>query len=394
MNAAFHVEIGSQQLNHWESRVCGDVFLTNRIKEENRIIVVLSDGLGHGIKANVLSSLTATMAMSFTREHKEFNKIAEIIMNTLPVDSLRQISYSTFTIVDIELDGEIRILEYDNPQALILRGESVFEPVWSDILLQSDKGKGKELRSCSFTPQKEDRIIVCSDGVVQSGMGSIKFPFGWGRDDVEGYVTRLVTTTPDISAARLATKLINMASSLDNHQPKDDTTAAVLYFRDPRKLLLCTGPPFEIAKDTELANTVQNFTGKKIICGATTVDILSRELKKDITDSFEFHDPDLPPISFMEGMDLVTEGILTLGKVSEILKKYNNTTRLGKGPADQIVKLFLESDEIDFLIGTRINEAHQDPSLPVELEIRRTVVKRIATILENKFLKEVKLSFI
>jgi sulfur transfer complex TusBCD TusB component (DsrH family) len=394
MSESFHVEIGSQQLNHWEARICGDVFLITRIKEENRIIIVLSDGLGHGVKANVLSSLTATMAMSFTREHKEFNKIAEIIMNTLPVDSERQISYSTFTIVDIDINGEIRILEYDNPQAIILRGESVFEPVWSDILLQSEKGRGKELRSCSFMPQKEDRIILCSDGIVQSGMGSVKYPFGWGRESVTEYASRLVSTTADISASRLAMKLVNMASALDDHLPKDDTTTAVVYLREPRKLLLCTGPPYEMEKDKELASTVEQFPGKKIICGATTIDILSRELKREITDSFEFHDPDLPPFSYMDGMDLVTEGILTLSKVSEILKKYNNTTRLGKGPADQIVKLFLESDEIFFLIGTRINEAHQDPSLPVELEIRRTVVKRIAAVLEDKYLKEVSLSFI
>jgi len=394
MNEPFHVEIGFHQANHWEGRICGDVFLTTRVKEENRIVIVLSDGLGHGVKANVLATLTATMAMSFTREHKEFHKIAEIIMNTLPVDSERQISYATFTIVDIEIDGETRILEYDNPQAVILRGDKVFEPVWSDILLLSEKGKGKELRSCSFQSQKEDRIIICSDGIVQSGMGSQKYPFGWGRDDMQDYIERLVTTTPDISAARLATKVMNMAAANDGHQPKDDTSAAVLYFREPRKLLLCTGPPFDPEKDKELAAILAKFPGKKIVSGATSIDIVAREWKQEITDSFEFFDPDLPPVSFMPGIDLVTEGILTLGKVTEILKRHNTTTKLGKGPADQIVKLFLESDEIDFLIGTRINIAHQDPSLPVELEIRRTAVKRIAKLLEEKFLKEVKLQFI
>jgi hypothetical protein len=388
------VEISNQHVNHWESRICGDVFISNRVREENRLIVVLSDGLGHGVKANVLATLTATMACNFTHEHKEFRKIAEIIMNTLPVDSERQISYATFTIVDIELDGEIKILEYDNPQAVIFRGNKVFDPVWSDILLSSEKTRGKELRCCSFKPEKEDRIIICSDGVVQSGMGSEKFPFGWGRDNLVEYVQRLITTTPDISASRLALKLVNISSANDNHLPTDDTTAAVLYFRNPRKLLLCTGPPFEKDNDGELSKRVRDFDGKKIISGATTVEIIGRELKREITDSFEFHDPDLPPLSFMDGIDLITEGILTLGKVSEILKKHNSTTRLNKGPADQIVKLFLESDEIEFLIGTRINIAHQDPSLPVELEIRRTVVKRIAKILEDKFLKEVRLKFI
>ena len=139
---------------------------------------------------------------------------------------------------------------------------------------------------------------------------------------------------------------------------------------------------------------MRDFDGKKVLCGATTGDIIARELKQEITDSFDFEDPDLPPISYMPGIDLITEGILTLGKVNEILKSYSNNTKLGKGPADQIVKLFLESDEIHFIIGTRINIAHQDPNLPVELEIRRTVVKRIARLLDEKFLKEVELKFI
>jgi hypothetical protein len=143
-----------------------------------------------------------------------------------------------------------------------------------------------------------------------------------------------------------------------------------------------------------LADAVRNFDGRKILCGATTGDIIARELDLKITDSFEFEDPDLPPISYMPGIDLVTEGILTLSKVSEILKVYNNNYQLGKGPADQIVKLIKDSDEINFIIGTRINIAHQDPNLPVELEIRRTVVKRIAKTLEQKFLKEVSLKFI
>lgn len=393
MNENFHIEVACQQKNADGSRICGDVFLSSRIREENRVIAVLSDGLGHGVKANVLATLTATMALNFTEEHKEFNTIAEIIMNTLPVCSERKISYATFSIIDIDYNDEIRVLEYDNPQCIIIRNKNVFEPHWSDLLLQSEKNRGKELRSCSFYPKKEDRVIFCSDGVVQSGMGK-KYPFGWGRDNLQEYVLDLVSKNPFISASDLATKVINMANNNDGFHPKDDTSCAILYFRDPRKLLLATGPPFEENKDKDLAATVRDFEGKKIVCGATTVDILARELKKTVTDSFEFDDPDLPPIAFMQGVDLVTEGILTLGKVNELLKKYSPNLKLGKGPADMILKMLLESDEIDFIVGTRINIAHQDPTLPVELEIRRTIVNRIARLLEEKFLKEVNVKYI
>jgi len=159
-------------------------------------------------------------------------------------------------------------------------------------------------------------------------------------------------------------------------------------------MLICSGPPYDQENDGIYAEKVKKFEGKKVLCGATTGDIIAREWGKDISDTFDFDDPELPPVSSMEGVDLITEGILTLTKVSNLLRDYNHQTQLDKGPADQIVKMILQSDEIDFIVGTRINIAHQDPSLPIELEIRRTVVKRIATILEEKFLKEVKIEFL
>jgi hypothetical protein len=394
MNEQFHIDVDIQQKNHEGERICGDVYLSEKFKEENRLIIVLSDGLGHGVKANILATLTSTMAMNFTKEHKNVQTIAEIIMNTLPIDNKRKISYATFTIIDIDYEGETTILEYDSPQSVILREDRIFRPEWKSITLESERHKGKKLKSCRFTPQKEDRIVFCSDGVIQSGLGTEKYPFGWGQDNFNEFVKRLVANNPDISASRLSHKVINMAYQNDRYYAKDDTSCGAVYFREPRKLLICTGPPFNKENDTELAQTVKNFDGKKIVSGATTGDIIARELELEIEDSFEFEDPDLPPISYMNGVDLVTEGILTLSKVAEILKEYHGNYVLKKGPADQIVQYLKESDEIHFVIGTRINEAHQDPNLPVELEIRRTVVKRIVKLLEEKFLKETKLKYI
>mgnify|MGYP000874529984 FL=1 len=185
-----------------------------------------------------------------------------------------------------------------------------------------------------------------------------------------------------------------MAHKNDAYKAKDDISCATIYFREPRKLLLCTGPPYEKEKDRDLAAKVRDYRGKVIISGGTTADIVARELNKTIIDELIFEDPELPPESFIEGIDLVTEGILTLQKVSEILKIYNNSVRLGKGPADKIVRLLMESDEIHFVIGTRINVAHQDPTLPVDLEIRRTVVRRIARLLEEKWIKKISFEYI
>jgi len=390
----FFIEVNSQQRNHDGERISGDVFLYRYIKEEDRVIAVLSDGMGHGVKANILATLTATMAINFTREHKDVTRIAEIIMNTLPVCSERKISYSTFTIIDIESSGRATILEYDNPSSIILRGSQIFDPSWNKVVLEKGKHQGKILKTCTFMPEKEDRIIFCSDGVSQSGMGSEQFPFGWERDNIANYATTLVTSESSISAVLLAGKIVTMAHKNDNYKARDDISCAIIYFREPRKLLICTGPPYEKGKDKELAIKVSGYKGKVILCGGTTADIVARELDKTIVDELIFEDPELPPESFLEGIDLVTEGILTLQKVNEILKTYNNSVKLGKGPADKIVRLLMESDEIHFIIGTRINIAHQDPNLPVDLEIRRTVVKRIARLLEEKWLKKITFEYI
>lgn len=357
-------------------------------------MIVLSDGMGHGVKANLLATLTATMALNFTKEHKDAQKIAEIIMNTLPVCSERKISYATFTIIDIEKEGQATVLNYDNPDAIIMRGDEIIDIEWHKMTIHGDDNIEKEIKACAFKMEKEDRVIIMSDGITQSGLGKGRYLLGWGAENVEKAVKEILREQPGISATRLSTLIVNKAHANDEYQSKDDTSAAVVYCRDPRRLLISSGPPFDKEKDSELARLVKSFDGKKILCGGTTADIISRELNIDIEDNLEFDDPDLPPISFMKGIDLVTEGILTLSKTAGILDEYSPNYDLNKGPADLIVKQILESDEILFVVGTAINIAHQDPNLPVELEIRRTVIKRIANLLESKFLKEVSLQFI
>ncbi len=390
----FFVDVDCQQKNCNKERICGDVFVTRKVKEENRIIVVLSDGMGHGVKASVLGTLTATMAMNFTKEHKEPEKTAEIIMKTLPECSERKMNYSTFTIIDVEFDGTTSILEYDNPQCIIIRERKILETKPRIITFNNNTKNNKHIRLTTFTPKKGDRIIFSSDGIPQSGMGTPMFPFGWGMDNVGRFAIDVIRQYPQISARQLATRILNMAYRHDGFQSKDDASCGIIYFREPRTLLICTGPPFETEDDEKLAGVFSGFRGKKIIMGATTGDIIARELNLQISDSFRFDDPELPPISSINGVDLYTEGILTLNKVEKILKAYNNNYSLGKGPADEVVRLIFESDEIQIIIGTRINIAHQDPSLPVELEIRRTVVNRVAGLLEEKFLKKIKIRYI
>lgn len=390
----FFVEVDCQQKSHEEARICGDVFLTAKVKEENRIVAVLSDGMGHGVKANVLATLTATMALNFTKEHKEPEKTAEIIMKTLPECSERKMNYSTFTIIDIDYNGSATILEYENPECVIIRERKVLIPDSRNIVLKSESNCGKKIRVSTFRPLKGDRIIFCSDGVTQSGLGTPRLPFGWGVDNLTRFSIDLIKQYPKISARELSGKILNAAYRNDGFVAKDDTSCGVIYFREPRELLICTGPPYNTEDDAKLAAEVSGFNGKKIVMGATTGDIIARELDLKIEDVFKFDDPELPPLSVMESVDLFTEGILTLNKVEKILKAFHPNYKLDQGPADKIVRLIIESDSIKIIIGTRINIAHQDPHLPIELEIRRTVVNRIAALLEEKFLKKVTVTYI
>ena len=394
MSSNYYIEVECQQRNYDGQSICGDVFMSRKIKEEGRTILVLSDGLGNGVKANVLGTLTASMILNFMKGNKDIRKVAEVIMKTLPVCSKRKASYSTFTIVEIECDGETRIIRYDSPECLILRGLETFTPDCEELCLMGDLNQGKILYSYRFKAQKEDRIVFCSDGVTNSGMGSQHLPFGWGLDNLNAYVKGLIRRQLFLSARQLGVLVVDRACANYGNKLKDDISCGVLYFREPRNLLICTGPPFEKSNDVQLAKQLKEFKGKKIVCGGTTAGIISREFQVPIEVELTITDSELPPISYINGIDLVTEGILTLGKVSRLLKNYKQNSLLRHGPADQLVRVLLESDKIVIINGTKINVAHQDPNCLIELEIRRTVVKNIVALLEEKFLKEVDLSYI
>ena len=382
----YFIEVGNNSIQKRGQEVCGDVFMSRKLQEEGRSIAVLSDGLGSGIKANVLASMTASMALNFTIANQPIERSAQSIRNTLPIDNERKINYSTFTILDIEYDGETTILEYGNPQFLIFRET---EPI--DIRNVNISQKS-ELMISQLKAQKEDRIILFSDGVSQSGMGRADMPFGWDIANINEFISNKLKYDPQISAEKLSKLIVNRALMNDSLSAKDDITCSVIYFREPRDLIICTGPPYKKERDETMVNTISEFNGAKIICGGTTAQIVSRELDREIDVDIFSGDGDLPPVSEIEGFDLVTEGILTLGKVSDWLE--NNEKINYKSPAGKIIKLFFKNDRINFLVGTRINEAHQDPTLPVELEIRRNVVKKIAKILDEKYLKEVHIQYI
>lgn len=394
-NPEFHIEIDVQQKRPKGEIACGDVFLSDTSRGEGRNILVLSDGIGHGIKASVLATLTATMAAKYTKLHTKPEIAARIIMNALPKSSDGKENYATFTIIELDPDRHVRITNYDNPRVLIIRNGKSFLPKEYELKIRGDENLGKLLRCREFTALKEDRLIFLSDGITQSGLGGEHFSMGWGLDKVEEFAINQINRMADISATKLARKILNQAVMYDNFSMKDDATCGVIYFREPRKFMLITGPPFYKIKDFDFVGRIKNFQGKKIICGGTTAEIIARELNLEVKIQHIRKEVNaLPPTAKMEGFELISEGILTLGKVEDILENYDSDTRLGDNPPEEIVKLLLQHDVIDVIVGTRINWAHQDPEQPLELELRKYVVKRIVKILQHKFFKKVMVEYI
>lgn len=387
------------EVDHYQERkqgqaACGDVFLSEKIAEDHRVISVLADGLGSGIKANVLANLTSTMAIRYMESDMDVRKAARTIMATLPVCRERQIAYSTFTIVEMDPWGATRVLEYDNPPSILMRGPDPVAIVPEILPLPDTEGREAELRHARFEVRPGDRIIFFSDGVTQAGVGSEGTPLGWGQAAVTAYLSKVIRERPRISARQLARTLVLRAKSIDGGKAKDDISCAVMYYREPREVLILTGAPVSRDRDPEMAEIAQAFTGRKVICGGTTSAILGRELGRTLSMDLRNLDPDVPPISRMDGFDLVTEGAITLARMVRLLEDEESPDLLKPNAATQLAGILLDSDIIHIVAGTKINEALQDPSLPEDLDIRRNILRGLKKVLTEKFLKEVRIRFI
>ncbi|MDR2803375.1 MAG: serine/threonine-protein phosphatase, partial [Treponema sp.] len=407
-NSGIFVEIEYFNIPKEGQNAAGDVFLSETFLKGRRIIAALSDGLGSGIKANVMASLTSTMIIKFVLLDIPPKRAAELIVNSLPVRSESALSYATFTLIDIDKNFSVKIIEYDNPPIVVIRDGNIIGLKKQKIPIERKNKKtgpqDENIFISNFSAHSGDRLIFFSDGVTQAGIGiSEKFQGGIGITDIKDFIKKTISERADISARDLSQTIVEYACQSDNDHAHDDITCAVAYFRHPRDLLVISGPPFTPENDTELMRIFSDFPGKKIISGGTTAQIIARMLNKQITHAekntyseSEYEDEGIlrvPAESIMEGVDLVCEGIITLGAVSEILLNPNMNEYDGSAAA-KMINIFMNSDRILFLTGTRINEAHQDPTMPVELEIRRNVIKKIASTLEDKYAKYVTIQYI
>ncbi|MBL8028135.1 MAG: SpoIIE family protein phosphatase [Fibrobacteres bacterium] len=390
-NENFTIEVGHAAIAKTGNSICGDSFHSMRVQGEGRIILALADGLGSGIKASVLSTLTASMASRFAESLRDPSESAELILKTLPVCSVRGMGYSTFTVLTMRPDGVVQIAGHGNPPVIIVRKGKAFIPGCIREPIKSLDGVSIEVERTSFKAEPLDRLVLVTDGVTQAGIGSDGCSCGFAPDVVCAFLETELNERPDITAKELAERVIGKASVIDRGFPGDDTSCVSVHYRRPKKALILTGPPYDKERDEEFAKAALQFTGTKIICGGTTASIVSRELKREIKLDITSLRSGEPPAFGMDGFDLVTEGALSLSRLLDLLES-------GKpadcSPSGKLQSLILNHDEIHFIVGMSMNAAHHDPTLPVELDIRRNMVKRIGRILQEKFLKEVRIDYV
>lgn len=383
------IDIDCSQKKKYNQNAYGDFFKSERFTDMNRLVAVLSDGLGSGIKADILACMTSTMLLKFLKENADIEKSCEIIMNSLPVCKVRGISYSTFSAIDCYDDGKTIIVEEGNPDFIWIRDGEVLKPECT--IIESKNFKNRKMRVYDIKLELNDRIIFCSDGATQVAMGTKTYPLGLERDGLINIILSKLKMDKNISSSELSNYLIKQIELIaPDKKLLDDTSIVSIYCREPRESLVFTGPPYHIEKDNYYANTFKNFKGKKAIAGGTTANIISRELNIPVKTDLSLNVGNLPGIYCMDGVDLVTEGILTLTKTMEYLEDNNYQN----DAAGKLMKFMLDSDCISFLVGAQLNQAHYDPNLPIEIEIRKNIVRKIAKILEDKYLKKVKVQFV
>lgn len=384
------IDIDCHQIKKYNQNAFGDYFVSKRYPDEARLIAVLSDGLGSGIKANILSCMTATMLLRFVEgDQIPIKDAAEIVMNSLPVCQVRKISYSTFSIIDVNDEGHAKIVEEGNPDFIWIRNGEIMKPDYESI--PSKNHKNRCMKSYKIKLELGDRLIFCSDGITQCGLGNEKLKLGLRRSGLIDLVLEKLKQDPEISSSELSSYLVKQARNIEtDRNPKDDMSALVLYCREPRKSLIFTGPPFNQKNDTQYAQTFKDFKGKKAIAGGTTANLISRELNIPITMDTTISIGKLPSCSYMEGVDLVTEGILTLTQTLEYLE--NGEWDIDNA-AGKLVKFLLDSDCIYFMVGAKLNQAHYNPTLPIEIEIRKNIIKKMKVVLQDKYFKKVSVQY-
>ena len=363
-------------IKHGEE-LCGD--MVEFFNDENQFVAVLSDGMGSGVKANILATLTAKIGLTMLKEGMRIEEVVETVSQTLPVCSQNKVAYSTFTMVKVAKDGFAYIVEFDNPTVFFMRGEEMLRLDWNERIINN-----KKIRECKIQLKERDRIVMVSDGVEFAGTRPT-LNYSWQWKDIAKHLLKF--TNENMNAKTITNNLLGVCNQLYYFEPADDTTVATIKVSHDSKAVLFSGPPINKKMDKEVVHKMMGSAGKKIVCGGTTANIVARELNVEYKSSTEIVDEDIPPIGYIEGIDLVTEGVLTLRKSCEILKKLLTTNDDSflhkKKDAATLLSRILYEDciHIKMIIGRCINPENLMIDNSDDLSARLYVLNEMKNVL-------------
>lgn len=383
-------DIGYKSINHYGEQLCGD-HVDVVEQSENSTVIVLADGLGSGVKASILSTLTSKIISTMLAEGLALEECVSTIAATLPVCSVRGVAYSTFTIIHILENETAEIIQYDNPHVILIRDEVNFDYPKTEMSIG-----GKQIYKSVIKLRENDIFIAMSDGCPHAGIGTA-YNFGWKREDIISFMETFAPV--GYTAKTLSTILVDEVNRLYGGEPGDDATACVVRIRRREPMNLLFGPPSNRDDCDRMMSLFFSKEGKHIICGGTTSSIASKYLHKPVKASLNFESSDIPPIAEIEGVDLVTEGVITVNRVLEYAKDYLEDNEsyehwsMKRDGASLIARmLFEEATDINFFVGRAINPAHQNPDLPINFSIKMNLVKELSECLK-KMGKRIKVSY-
>ncbi len=382
---AITVDVAYKSLNKFNEVLCGDK--VELLKTEDSNIMILADGMGSGVKANILATLTSKILGTMFLNGATLEECVETIVETLPICRVRQVAYSTFSILQVFHSGEAYLVEFDNPSCIFIRNGQLV-PIPRNIR----EVQGKKINEYRFRVQRGDALILMSDGTVHAGVGQL-LNFGWLWEDIAKYAVKQYALT--ISAMRLAAAICQACDELYQYRPGDDTTVACMRIINAKPVHLMTGPAQDPSMDEEMVKGFMSGddSTKRIVCGGTSATIVSRVLKRKLDVSMDYVDPDIPPIAYMDGIELVTEGVLTLNRVVQLLRRYAKNETVSEdffleldkqNGASMVAKMLIEDcTELHLYVGKAINSAYQNPGLPFDLGIRQNLVEQLKTVVEE-----------
>lgn len=382
---AITVDVAYKSLNKFTEVLCGDK--VELLKTDDSNIMILADGMGSGVKANILATLTSKILGTMFLNGATLEECVETIVETLPICKVRQVAYSTFSILQVFHSGAAYLVEFDNPSCIFIRNGKLV-PIPQNIR----EVQGKKINEYRFQVQRGDALILMSDGTVHAGVGQL-LNFGWLWEDIAKYAVKQYALT--ISAMRLAAAICQACDELYQYRPGDDTTVACMRIINAKPVHLMTGPAQDPSMDEEMVRSFMSGddSTKRIVCGGTSATIVSRILKKRLDVSMDYVDPDIPPIAYMDGIELVTEGVLTLNRVVQLLRRYVKNETVSENffleldkpnGASMVAKMLIEDcTELHLYVGKAINSAYQNPGLPFDLGIRQNLVEQLKTVVEE-----------